>query len=283
MRRTATGGRIARQTLTAAGALLLGAAACVSCAVARPEPGPTMVETSPPDAFLAPTDVIDADHPRIVALAEQLTAGAVDDRERAVRVHDFVRDEVRFGFQPEFYAVRASEVLSAGVGYCNTKSSLFIALLRAAGVPARPHFVEIDAGILRRLVDPGTAYVDHSFTEVWLDGRWVRTDSYIVDPALSAAARTRLFAEGRAFGYGVHVDGTGSWTGTDDAFSQCVEPIGESAYTRRDLGVHADVLAFYRDASEPSNRRGLALRLLGRWAFPAANRRAEAVRARAGS
>ncbi|MEM1448895.1 MAG: transglutaminase-like domain-containing protein [Planctomycetota bacterium] len=242
-----------------------------------------MLQNAPPDAFLAPTDVIDADHPRIQELARELTAGATDDRTRAVRLHDFVRDEVRFGFQPRFYAVRASEVLAGGVGYCNTKSSLFIALLRAAGVPARARFVEIDAGILRGIVDPGTAYVDHSFTEVWLNERWVRTDSYIVDPALAESARARLAAEGRAFGYGVHVDGTGSWDGFEDAYGQCVEPIGASPYTRRDLGVHSDVLAFYRDAPEPSNRRGLGLRLLGRWAFPAASRRADAIRLPSGS
>ena len=39
--------------------------------------------------------------------------------------------------------MRASEVLRAKVGYCNTKATLFIALLRAAGVPARQHFVDL--------------------------------------------------------------------------------------------------------------------------------------------
>ena len=88
---------------------------------------------------------------------------------------------MRFGFTPHFYAMSAAEVLSAGVGYSNTKATLFIALLRAAGIEARQQFVDVNAAVLRGMFDLRTPFIDHSYTEVLLDGAWVPTDSYVVD------------------------------------------------------------------------------------------------------
>ena len=127
--------------------------------------------SSPPGAFLESTEYIDHEHPEIRKLVRRLTANAADDRKRAVAIHDFVRDEIRFGFSGDFYDQRASAVLAGGRRFCNTKSTLFVALLRAAGIPARQRFVDIDADILHGLVDTGGAYVDHSYAEVYLPER----------------------------------------------------------------------------------------------------------------
>jgi len=62
------------------------------------------------------------------------------------------------------------------------------------------HFVSITRRILHGLITPPYASVDHSYTEVSLDGQWVSTDSYTVDPALHRAAVARLMAEGRHIG-----------------------------------------------------------------------------------
>lgn len=166
--------------------------------------------------------------------------------------------------------MRASEVLSSRRGYCNTKSTLFIALLRAQGIPARQRFVDIDSSILRGVISTGTAHVDHSYTEVWLDGRWVRTDSYIVDRKAFVAAQARLQAEQATMGYGVHKLGTTDWDGASDAFAQFVWCDRQNISTA-DYGVHADVAAFYRDVAGTRNRRGLFLRLFGPTAFRRAN------------
>lgn len=228
--------------------------------------------TPGPDA-LAATPYIDRDHPAIVAAAREATAGRDDPREKAVALHDFVRERVKFGWSGRFHDQRASEVLAAGIGYCNTKSTLFVALLRAAGIPARPRFVSLDARILDGLIDPGTRYVDHSVTEVWLDGRWVATDSYIVDRAAFEGAQARLRAEGRVLGHGVHRDGTTDWDGRRDAFAQFVDP----SLAGPDPGPHADIGALVA-SGKALNRLGPLLRL----AFPAlarpANRRIEALR-----
>lgn len=243
----------------------------VLTAVAAPAATPPEV-----DSALERTVRIDHDHPSLRAvLAAEVPAGS-DARQTAVRLHDFVRDRVRFGFSPRFYDQKASEVLVAGVGYCNTKSLLFVALLRAAGIPARIRYVQIDAAILDGVIDPGTARVDHSLSEVWLDGRWVSTDSYIVDLPLFRAAQARLRQENRVAGYGVHRDGTPGWDGRRDAFVQFVRPQG-LAPGERDLGVLRDIDALL-DSGAALNRLPWPVRRLFGFASRPANARLDALR-----
>lgn len=232
-----------------------------------------LAPSAPDPTALAATRYIDHDHPAIAAAAREATAGIEEPRAQAVALHDFVRDRVRFGWTGRFHDQRASEVLASGVGYCNTKSTLFVALLRARGIPARPRFVSLDARILHGLIDPGTPYVDHSVTEVWLDGRWIATDSYIVDRPAFAGAQARLRAEGRTLGYGVHRNGTTDWDGRRNAFAQFADP----ALAGPDPGAHPDIGALV-DSGRALNRLGT----VARWLFPAfarqANRRIEALR-----
>ncbi len=195
--------------------------------------------------WLEATPLVDRDAPAVREAARRIVGDAASPRERAVRIHDFVRDEIRFGWTRGFYRLRASEVLEAGVGYCNTKSTLFVALLRAAGIPARQHFVQISREILYGLVERPGPFVDHSFSEVFLDGVWVRVDSYVVDRPLEEAARARLQREGRRLGYGLHLGGTTHWDGRSDAFSQLADDGSVADLVGRDYGVHRDTKALY--------------------------------------
>ncbi len=228
------------------------------------------------DTFLRPTHYIDTAHPAIVDAVDQVTRDATDPRAKAIALFRFVR-ALPFGFATGFWDNKASDVLRSGRGYCNTKSTLFVALLRAAGIPARQYFVEIDAAVLHGILDPGTAMVDHSYVEVGLDGQWVATDAYIVDPPLFAAAQARLAADHRLLGYSAHATGSNDWDGLSPSFSQYnildARPIGS-----RRWGHYADVGDFYARASNTHNRLNALLRAaVGLVAAPA-NRRAEALR-----
>jgi len=228
-------------------------------------------------ASLQSTRYLDFDHADVESAIVEACAGAATDKQKAQGIFHFVRDRVRFGWANRFYDMRASEVLQAGIGYCNTKSTLFCAMLRGAGIPARQHFVDISARILDGLLDPGTLFVDHSFVEVDLEGRTHSVDAYIVDRALFEPARARLVSEERSLGYGVHRDGTCEWDGATDAFSQFVRTGSDPAPTTRDYGVHADVGDFYRRGSR-WNRLNIALRLGIPFFIPGPNARAQALR-----
>jgi hypothetical protein len=218
------------------------------------------------------------DDPAIDALAHQITKGRSTERERAVALHDYVRDEIRFGFTPHFYEMSAADVLAAGVGYSHNKTTLFVTLLRAAGIEARQQFVDLDAGIWRGLLDLHTPFVDHSFTEVRLGGAWVATDSYIVDRQLFRAARATLASRRLSRGYGIVATGRIEWDGSTPSFVQFGgdDPIT----TSHRWGVFPDVNAFYRQTPDAWNRRDDVTRVIYPLAALAANHAAESLRTR---
>lgn len=237
---------------------------------------------STPDVarFRARTRLVDSDHPDVVATAMRVSAGAVDDVERARRLHDFVRDEIRFGWTPAFDAQKASEVLASRVGFCNTKSTLLAALLRASGIPARVHFVTVNRKLLHGLIRPPARFVDHSYLEVFLEGRWIGIDSYSVDSQLHRAALARCRAEGLVMGYGVHTRGSVAWDGTSNAFAQFVDDGSVADLSDASFGSFVDLEEF-QATGRGRNPTHLPARLLVRWLIRAANRRVTRLRSAA--
>eukprot|EP00466_Bigelowiella_natans_P004610 jgi/Bigna1/134829/aug1.27_g9537 len=152
-------------------------------------------------------------------IARQFASRHKSLRERAVAIHDYVR-EIPFGFTWKFDGADADFTLKRRVGHCTPKSELFSQLLRSAGFPdARVVGVKIPNNVLHGYgAFPDTLH--HTFVEVTVEGRSCRVDSFIVDPELFNAAKLRLEREGREFGYGIHAQGTCDWDGQSDAFSQ---------------------------------------------------------------
>ena len=246
-------------------------AASVAAGLGTAESGSAMASSSP-----VASPLIDPDHPQIRTTAERIAAGAASPRERAVRLHDFVRDEVRFGWTRGFYDVSASAVLDRRRGYCVTKTTLMVALCRAAGLEARPVFVDIRAEVIADFIDPGTPYVDHSYAEIRLDGRWVATDSYIVSRRHLNAAQARLRRKSRSLGWGVHIDGTAEWDGRADGFSQFVDNGRVPAFRTRDPRPAPDIRA-YLDTVDGWNEVPALIRAGFGLLAETANRRADSL------
>lgn len=161
----------------------------------------------------------------IIEVVERVVARTAGGRERAVALHDQVRDSVKFGFNKYFDAAEPDYTLACGVGHCNPKSRLMVALFRAAGFEAHQHFVTIPKEILKGVLPASSGWMlpaelSHSYVDVQVEGAWYRVDSHIVDTPLLEAAQARLAVAGRALGYGVRLDSTNVWDGQSDAFSQ---------------------------------------------------------------
>jgi transglutaminase-like putative cysteine protease len=129
-------------------------------------------------------DFVEVDHPDVVAFAEEATAGANTDREKAVALFYAVRDKIRYDpylmtDDPEMY--RASAVVKAKVGYCINKSVLLAAAARAVGIPARLGFADVRNHLntekLRERLGGTDLFLWHGYTEFLLDGRWVKVTS----------------------------------------------------------------------------------------------------------
>ena len=140
-------------------------------------PTSTAPDAAPTAASLAPTPLIDSDHPAVVAFAQRHAVG-VDDRERAVSLYYAVRD----GFRYDPYRVdlspagmRASGVLALGVGWCVTKGALLAAAARAAGIPARVGYADVRNHLsterMRQTMQTDL-FIWHGYTDLWLDGAW---------------------------------------------------------------------------------------------------------------
>ena len=86
-------------------------------------------------------------------------------------IYNFVRDEMLFGYNV-CDEMAASRILSDGYGQCNTKSILFMALLRGVGIPCRIHGFTIDKKLQKGAMT-GFVYnsaprnVVHSWVEVF--------------------------------------------------------------------------------------------------------------------
>ncbi|HYG54145.1 MAG TPA: transglutaminase family protein [Burkholderiales bacterium] len=128
--------------------------------------------------FLQPGRYIDSTR-EIRDFAEKHSSGK-DAREKAVSLYYAVRDEIRYNpfLDCSTDAIfRASDVLAAGEGFCIGKAALLAACARAARIPARVGFADVRNHLtsprLAELVG-GDVYVYHGYTELHIDGRWVK-------------------------------------------------------------------------------------------------------------
>lgn len=133
----------------------------------------------PAAACLAPTALLDSDHPDVIAFARRHGLGA-DDRERAVALLYAVRDGFRYDpyrldLTPQ--GMRASTVLERGHGWCVTKAALLVAAARVLDIPARMGFADVRNHLsterLRRTMKTDL-FIWHGYADLWIDGRWVK-------------------------------------------------------------------------------------------------------------
>ncbi|MEO8225283.1 MAG: DUF3488 and transglutaminase-like domain-containing protein, partial [Gammaproteobacteria bacterium] len=119
-------------------------------------------------------------NPRTAALATELRAAASSDADYLRRVLRLFREqEFFYTLQPPALGAQPVDdfLFRTRAGFCEHYASAFAVLARAAGLPAR-----VVAGYQGGERNPVADYWivrqsdAHAWTEVWLDGRWVRYD-----------------------------------------------------------------------------------------------------------
>lgn len=201
-----------------------------------------------PHPWLASSPLLDLEDSKLRLRVHALTQFAKNDREKALAIHGFVkRVPVARPFKMRAHSAR--QVLDSGRGDANDKSTLLVAMLRLAGLPARIRYLRLHGEVLRGLVPPGMPKALRPLVEVWLNDRWVRTDTHIFDAAYMAAARQRLKDREREWGYGIHVDGAMTWNGRDDAFVGGPPDPRDNPMVVADLGVFHDPQDFLASRS----------------------------------
>lgn len=196
-------------------------------------------------ALSRPTPLLDFQHPEIQRLITDRQWKTLPEHERIGRIYDFVRNEIAFGYN-ERDTLPASRVLADGMGQCNTKGTLLMALFRGAGIACRFHGFTIDKALQKGAIT-GLAYrlapaeIVHSWVEVPVDGRWLQLEGFILDQPYLRALQQRFPTATTFSGYGA---------ATPNLQCPAVEWRGTHTYIqkegiRQDLGVHDDPDSFY--------------------------------------
>ncbi len=139
-----------------------------------------MPDIEPNPRALEPGWFIDSDNPDIQQFAKRYADDDAGDVNIAIALYRAVRDNILYDpycIRPEPEFLRASAVLEEGRGHCVGKAVLYAALLRASKIPSRIGFADVRNHLstprLRSLM--GTdVFHHHGYSEVWLDGRWLK-------------------------------------------------------------------------------------------------------------
>ena len=154
--------------------------------------------------------MLDYSSKNIQRLIQERNWNDIEVFERLKSIYNFVRDEILFGYNIDDN-ISASKVLADGYGQCNTKGTLFMALLRACNIPCRVHGFTIDKKLQKGAMT-GIVYknapqnVFHSWVEVNFEDKWYELEAFILDMEyLRKLQRKNSHCTGAFCGYGVAV------------------------------------------------------------------------------
>lgn len=185
--------------------------------------------------YLEPTDLVDFNTQIVKQKAFELTQNSVSECEKVKNIYHFVRDEIPYTFTHNLQ--KASDVLKEGVGQCNTKTTLTIALLRAINIPARYHCGSISKNLFENII-PKWAYPltpelipGHCWTEFFFNNKWTAIEN-VVDLKMYEGIQNKMIDEVQkeSIGCGLSADKfQKEWDGQTDILMQdgaLVEDLG---------------------------------------------------------
>jgi transglutaminase-like putative cysteine protease len=208
-----------------------------------------------PRRWRGPSALIDLEDPKLRLRVRAITQLCNSEREKALAIYTFVK-RMPISQRIRLRQSKPRDVLAAGRGDAPEKALLLVAMLRAAGLPARMRYICVRGEILRGIASSAREAF-RPLVEVWLQGRWLQDDTYIFDAAYMAAARQKLKGRGWDWGYGIHVDGAMLWDGYGSAYVGGAPTAGNPMVVG-DLGVYSDPLQFLASRSFTARRSRLA-------------------------
>jgi transglutaminase-like putative cysteine protease len=122
--------------------------------------------------YLEPTEFIESNDPVLLEKAEELAAGAKDSWEAAVRLSEWVADNINYaipggGTSRKTYDIRAGE--------CGAHSMLLAAFCRAVGIPAR-----VIWGCMYT-PNAGGSFGQHGWNEIYMgEAGWIPVDATVL-------------------------------------------------------------------------------------------------------
>jgi hypothetical protein len=147
-----------------------------------PDYSPDMPFCNSKEKYLRPTRYCNSHAPEVIAIANQLGAYRVSDRDFTQAAFEFAKEKLTLEIAP---IVSVEEILRRGTGTCFELITVFIALCRAAGIKARykifaTHMIQawregtIDADpLLNKWYDSLGYFLLEGEGEAFVDGEWL--------------------------------------------------------------------------------------------------------------
>lgn len=162
------------------------------------------------EKYLEETPMLNYSEKSIQKLIRNRKWQELDEFNRIKEIYNYVRDEIAFGYNIDDN-ISATKVLSDRYGQCNTKGTLFMALLRACGIPCRVHGFTIDKKLQKGAMT-GIVYknapknIFHSWVEILFEEKWYELEAFILDSRyLNNLKKIHSDFVGAFCGYGVAV------------------------------------------------------------------------------
>lgn len=130
--------------------------------------------------FLQETHFCDFNEKTIKKLAHSLAKNASNDKEKAVILFNWVRDNILYRLGR--WQKKSSETLKEREGTCTNKANLLVALFRAHNIPAGYGIMKVDGQrYFGAIASPAlTKFVGkvstHIYALAYLDGKWIKCD-----------------------------------------------------------------------------------------------------------
>jgi hypothetical protein len=138
---------------------------------AVPIPDKSEPSPSPGPEYLASSEFLQSDDPKVKEHAEAAAKDLADSAQIARAMEKYVRDKLN---KKNFSTALASaaEVAEKLEGDCTEHAVLLAAMLRAKGIPSR-----VAVGIVYVELNRQPSFGGHMWTEAWLNGKWVPLDA----------------------------------------------------------------------------------------------------------
>lgn len=200
------------------------------------------------DEYLRETKLVDYGSPPIKSLISVRGWENLSEYDAIGAAYHFVKDEILFGYNKND-TLKASEVLNEGMGQCNTKSTLLMALFRGLGIACRLHGFTVSKDFQRGAISGimlkmAPKEIVHTWVEVLFEGKWIALEGVIIDRQLIDAIKSRYPDLGGSFRrYAIAVDDFPNfavdWNGRDTFI--------QSKAIVKDFGIYPDPDSFFNE------------------------------------
>lgn len=133
------------------------------------------------DPDLVPSEMVESEHPEVIALAQQITQGVTTDQQKSRKIHDWVAENIDYDavtfLSGGDRVDTALETLRGRLTDCDGYARLNVALHRAVGIKGRVivgTVINVQSGESWASVDLDNP--NHAWNEVFIDGRWITHD-----------------------------------------------------------------------------------------------------------